>query len=52
MRIMLSFPEQRTEGAAPAVLTADAVWFAYGPEPVLEDVSLRVCAGEFAALVG
>jgi zinc transport system ATP-binding protein len=34
------------------VLVADDVWFSYGPEAVLQGVSLRVHAGEFAALVG
>ena len=35
-----------------AVLTADAVSFAYGNEPVLDSVSLEVAPGEFVALVG
>lgn len=34
------------------VLEADTVSFAYGDEPVLDRVSLRVLSGEFAALVG
>jgi zinc transport system ATP-binding protein len=36
----------------PVVLEADEVSFRYGPTPVLDRVSLRVHAGEFAALVG
>jgi zinc transport system ATP-binding protein len=35
-----------------AVLDVEDVSFAYGAEPVLEHVSLRVHAGEFVALVG
>ena len=38
------------EGAA--VLRAGGVSFAYGPEPVLEDVGLELTPGEFVALVG
>jgi zinc transport system ATP-binding protein len=34
------------------VITADAVGFAYGREPVLDRVSFRVGAGEFVALAG
>jgi zinc transport system ATP-binding protein len=34
------------------VVEADHVSFAYGTEPVLDDVSFRIEAGEFAALVG
>lgn len=39
-----------TDLAAP--LRADSLTFAYGKEPVVEDVSLDVDAGEFVALVG
>ena len=39
--------------AAPATLIeASGVSFSYGRQPVLEDVDLRVRAGEFVALVG
>jgi zinc transport system ATP-binding protein len=41
----------RPEGA-PALLEADGLSFGYGRDPVLRDVSLRVHAGEFVALVG
>lgn len=34
------------------VLSAEHVGFAYGAEPVVDDVSFSVAAGEFAALVG
>lgn len=34
------------------MLRAHGVWFAYGSEPVLEDVDLTVAPGEFVALVG
>jgi zinc transport system ATP-binding protein len=34
------------------VIAADGISFAYGAEPVLRDVGLRVRAGEFVALVG
>ena len=34
------------------VLDVTSVSFSYGPDPVLEDVSLRVEPGEFVALVG
>ena len=33
-------------------LDAEGVWFGYDRTPVLEDVSIRVNAGEFVALVG
>jgi len=36
----------------PAVLAAHGVSFAYGTDPVLDAVDLRVAAGEFVALVG
>jgi zinc transport system ATP-binding protein len=38
--------------AGSPVLEASQVGFAYGREPVLEDVSLRISPGEFVALVG
>jgi ABC-type Mn2+/Zn2+ transport system ATPase subunit len=34
------------------VIAADGISFAYGSEPVLDDVSLHITAGEFVALVG
>lgn len=34
------------------VLTAEAVSFGYGPEPVVVDVTFRLRAGEFVALAG
>jgi zinc transport system ATP-binding protein len=37
---------------SPVLLEAEGVGFAYGREPVIEDVSFRVSAGEFVALVG
>jgi zinc transport system ATP-binding protein len=46
MRIMLN------SEPAPVVVSAADVSFAYGPEVVLERVSLEVRAGEFAALAG
>ena len=36
----------------PTVLEADAVSFAFGEEPVVDEVSFRLEPGEFAALVG
>jgi ABC-type Mn2+/Zn2+ transport system ATPase subunit len=39
----------RCEGS---ILELSDVWFAYGPRPVLEGVSLEVPAGSFAALIG
>ena len=41
-----------SEPAAPPVLEADGLAFAYGLEPVLDGVSLSVAPGEFVALVG
>jgi zinc transport system ATP-binding protein len=38
--------------AADVVVSADHVSFAYGTQPVLEDVTFAVSKGEFAALVG
>ncbi|HUF84694.1 MAG TPA: metal ABC transporter ATP-binding protein [Acidimicrobiia bacterium] len=35
-----------------SVLSARGVSFAYGPDPVLEDVGLELAPGEFVALVG
>jgi zinc transport system ATP-binding protein len=46
----LAAPE--TEIGATPLLEARHVTFHYGREPVLEDVSLRLHSGEFAALVG
>jgi zinc transport system ATP-binding protein len=43
---------QPAAAVGPVVLAATDVSFAYGPEPVLEHVSLEVRAGEFAALAG
>ena len=40
-----------TELPAP-VAAMDGVWCDYGGEPVLRDVSLELCGGEFVALVG
>jgi zinc transport system ATP-binding protein len=34
------------------VIAAEGICFAYGSDPVLDDVTLRVGAGEFVALVG
>ena len=34
------------------VASMDGVWCGYGGEPVLRDVSLELCGGEFVALVG
>ena len=39
-------------GARAVVLRASGVSFAYGADPVLEDVDLELRAGEFVALVG
>jgi zinc transport system ATP-binding protein len=50
MRIMLN--SEPGPDAGPVVLAARDVSFAYGPDPVLEHVSLAVRAGEFAALAG
>ena len=41
-----------TDPAATDVIEAEGVCFAYGSDPVLDQVSLRVGAGEFVALVG
>ncbi len=41
-----------TTVAVPPVLEAHDLCFAYGPEPVLDGVSLSVAPGEFVALVG
>ena len=35
-----------------SVATVEDISFAYGPEAVLDDVSLELCGGEFVALVG
>ena len=39
----------RCEGS---VLELNDVWYSYGPQAVLEGVSLEVPAGSFAALIG
>ena len=55
---MLNSPDPAPEGndavppPGPVVLAARDVSFAYGTELVLEQVSLEVRAGEFAALAG
>lgn len=41
-----------SERPVPPVLEAENVSFAYGQDPVLDDVSLAVAPGEFVALVG
>lgn len=43
-------PTSRTAVTAP--IRAESLTFSYGREPVVEDVSLAVTAGEFVALVG
>ena len=49
MRIMLN--SERTN-AAPPVLAVERVGFHYGRDPVLDDVTFSMRAGEFAALTG
>lgn len=44
--------ETRGVSTADPVLELERVWFRFGPEPVLEDVSLRVEPGEFVGLIG
>jgi zinc transport system ATP-binding protein len=51
MTIPGTIPDQLPPIAAPPIV-ADAVTFSYGPDVVVDDVSLRVGAGEFVALVG
>lgn len=52
----VSAPASAAPGSAPAtgdvLAEADGVSFAYAREPVLDDVSLSVGAGEFVAVVG
>ncbi len=43
-------PLKRDGGSA--VLTARNVWFSYGAEPVLQDVSLTISQGEFVGIAG
>ena len=45
-------PGPADRAAVPALLEADAVSYSYGPDTVLEEVSLSVSPGEFVALVG
>jgi zinc transport system ATP-binding protein len=51
MRIMLNKPPG-TPGVDGAVLTAERVSFAFGSHLVLDDVTLAIAPGEFAALAG
>ena len=47
---MVAVPDP--DSSAAPVIDAEHVSFAYGAEPVLDDVTFRVDKGEFAALVG